>query len=190
MSSIFTALGQIQEGRIAEAQGKFAKQIAVRNQQALERQGKAEQTAAQVEERRVARKQKIVQAQQRARLGKTGGQIAGATLAFLADTAFQFSLERNFALRRGLVRGRELRERGRIELAKGRFARTLGKQLKKLSFLKAGGSILSSFASPKPGTASTFSTSPLRSRSSLSPSSGFGRSNFSQSAFRTPRPIR
>lgn len=139
------AAGQIQEGRITEAQGKFAKKIALRNQQALARQAKAEQDAASVEEGRVARQEKIVKAAQRAQLGKTGGQIVGATLAALTDTAVQFSIQRNLVLRTGLVRGRELRERGQIELAKGRFARTLGKKAKQLSFIKAGGTILTSF---------------------------------------------
>ncbi len=152
MSAIFTALGQIQEGRIAEAQGKFAKQIAVRNQQSLERQAKAESVAAQVEEQRISRQGKIVSARQRAIFGKSGVGLAGASLDFLADTAFQFSLERNFALRTGAVRGRELRERGRIELAKGRFARTLGRQAKRLSFLKAGGSLFSGAFSGQFGT--------------------------------------
>jgi hypothetical protein len=138
------AFAAIKEGQIAEAQGKFAKQIAVRNQQALERQAEAEKAAAGIEETRIARRGKIVKAAQRAIVGKSGVGLAGATLSLLADTAFQFSLERNLILRRGLVRGRELRERGQIELAKGRFAFTLGRQAKKLSFVKAGASILGS----------------------------------------------
>ncbi len=147
------AFGQIKEGQIAEAQGKFTKQIAIRNQQALERQAKAERDAASIEESRVARKEKIAKGQQRAIVGKSGVGLAGATLSLLADTAFQFSLERNLVLRRGLIRGRELRERGQIQLAKGRFARTLGIEAKRLSYIKAGGSILSAV-----GTAGLLST--------------------------------
>lgn len=136
------AAGQIQQGRIAEAQGKFAKEIAVRNRQALERQAKAEREATAVEESRIARREKIVKGRQRAVIGKTGVGVAGATLSALADTAAQFSIGRNLALRRGLIRGRELRERGRIQLAKGRFAFGLGRAAKRLSFVKAGVSIL------------------------------------------------
>ena len=139
---LLTFLGTISEGRAAEKQGEFAKQIALRNQRALERQAVAEKEAAAVKESRVARQEKIVKAAQIAQFGKTGGQIAGASLSFLADTARQFSIERNLALRTGLIRGRELRERGQIQLAKGRFARTLGKQAKRLSFIKAGGTVL------------------------------------------------
>ena len=32
MGAVFTALGQLGEGRVAEAQGRFAQQIAIRNQ--------------------------------------------------------------------------------------------------------------------------------------------------------------
>ncbi len=142
MGSLFTAFGQIQEGRVAEAQGKFAKQIAVRNQQALDRQAKAEIEASKVEEGRVSRQAKIAKASQRAAAGKSGIGLAGATLNVLTDTAFQFSLERSLTLRRGLFRSQELRERGQILLAKGRFARTLGIKAKQASFVKATGSIL------------------------------------------------
>ncbi len=144
-----TAFAAIKEGQIAEAQGKFAKQIALRNQQALERQAKAETEASKIEEARVSRKEKIVKAAQRAIIGKSGVGLAGATLSLLAETAFQFSMERNLILRRGLIRGRELIERGRIIAAQGRFAKTVGTQAKRLSFIGAGGSILSSVGQAK-----------------------------------------
>ncbi len=142
---ILKGLSQLQEGRIAEAQGKFEKQIAARNAQALNRQAKAERDAASIEESRIARQEKIVKARQRATLGKTGGGIAGATLSLLADTAAQFSIDRNLTLRRGLIRSRELIARGGIIAAQGAFAGTLGKQAKKASFIKAGGSVLGAF---------------------------------------------
>jgi len=136
------AASAIQQGRIARAQGKFEEDVALRNQQALERQRKAEIEAAGVEEARITRKEKIVKAQQRAAIGKTGVGLAGATLAVLTDTAYQFSMERNLALRRGMIRGRELRERGKILYAQGRWAKTVGTQAKRLSYVKAGASIL------------------------------------------------
>ena len=138
------AASAIQEGQIAEAQGKFAEKIGLQNQRALERQAKAEREAATLEETRVARKEKIISAQQRARMGKTGVGLAGASLEFLADTAFQFSMERNLILRRGLIRGQELRWMGRMEQVKGKWAKRLGTQAKRLSYVKAGASILGS----------------------------------------------
>ena len=143
------ATATIQEGQVAEAQGKFAKDIALKNQEALERQAKAEKAAASIEERRIARKEKLLKGRQRAAVGKSGVGLAGATLAALTDTAFVFSMERNLALRRGLVRGRELRTRGRIIAAQGRWQRTLGLQAKRLSYVKAGASILGSYGMAK-----------------------------------------
>ncbi|KKN51517.1 hypothetical protein LCGC14_0622090 [marine sediment metagenome] len=136
------AASQIQEGRIAKAQGSFAKKIALRNQESLNRQAKAEEAASRLEERRIARKQKIFQARQLARIGKGGTGLAGATLAALVDTATQFSISRNLALRRGVFRAGALRERGVIIAAQGRWAKTLGKQAQRLSYLKAGASLL------------------------------------------------
>lgn len=138
-----TAASQIQEGRIAKAQGSFAKKIALRNQESLNRQAKAEEAASRLEESRIARKQKIFQARQLARIGKQGTGLAGATLAALVDTATQFSIERNLALRRGVFRAGALRERGVIIAAQGRWAKTLGKQAQRLSYIKATGSLLS-----------------------------------------------
>lgn len=137
-----SAAAEVKKGKIAEAQGEFAKDMAVRNQQALERQAKSEREAARIEESRIARKEKITKARQRAAVGKSGVGLAGATLSVLTDTASQFSIGRNLALRRGLIRSRELRERGQIQLARGRFAFTLGKEAQRLSFVKAGASIL------------------------------------------------
>lgn len=138
------AASQIQQGRIAEAQGRFAEQISLRNQAALERQDKAEKAASRMEEERIVRKEKIFKAAQRARIGKQATGLAGATLAALTDTAAQFSIERNLALRRGFVRGRELVARGHIIAAQGRWAGILGAQAKRLSYVQATGSILGS----------------------------------------------
>ena len=134
--------GQLQQGRMASAQGSFEKKIAIRNQQALERQAKAEREAASIEADRAARREKIVMGAQRAQAGKSGGQIAGSTLDFLADTARQFSIQRNLILRGGMIRGQELTELGQTKKAEGRWAATLGKQAKQLSYIKAGGTVL------------------------------------------------
>ncbi len=137
-----TAASQVQEGRIAESQGKLSKQIAIRNQKSLERQAKAEKDAANINEERARRQEKITKARALAAQGKSGGQIAGASLNALTDIAGQFSIERNLILRGGLIRGRELKERGGIIATQGRFASTIGKKAKALSFIKAGGTVL------------------------------------------------
>ena len=136
--------GQIKQGQMAEAQGKFTKAVAMRNQQALNRQAKAEMEAARSEESRISRKEKIAKASQRASSAKSGFSLAGASLEVLTDTAYQFSLDKNLALRRGVFRSQELIERGELVMAQGRWARTQGKQAKKMAYLSAGGTMLMS----------------------------------------------
>jgi hypothetical protein len=139
-----TAFSMIQQGRIAKAQGEFAEQMAVRNKQELERQAAAEMEAARVDEARIARKKKLVMAWQRAVIGKSGVDIAGSTLNVLTDTASQFDFERNLVLRRGLIRAQELKEAGQIELTKGKWARAMGVQAQRGSYISAGASFLGS----------------------------------------------
>ena len=150
------AASSIQEGRIAKAQGSFDKKMALRNQESLNRQAKAEMAASRLEESRIARQEKITKGAQRAAVGKQGTGLAGATLAALTDTAAQFSVDRNLALRRGFLRSRQLREQGTIIAAQGRWSKTMGNQAMRLSYVKAGASILgsaamaSSFGGPAP----------------------------------------
>jgi hypothetical protein len=155
MSAILIGLGQIKEGQIAAAQGKFADKIAQRNQRALERQAKAEVEASKIEEARIARRSKIVQAQLAVGQFKSGIGLAGATIESLTDAAFQFSLDRNLTLRRGLIRSRELIQRGKIIRSEGKFAKVIGKQRRTAAFFKAGASFASQFGG---GTAPTTGT--------------------------------
>lgn len=145
MSGILQGIGQIKEGQIAAAQGKLDDKIAQKNQQALNRQAKAERDAASIEEGRIARKSRIIQARLAVGAAKSGIGLAGASLESLTEAAFQFSMDRNLTLRRGLLRSRELIQRGKIISAQGKFAKVIGKQKRTASFIKAGGSFASSF---------------------------------------------
>lgn len=140
MSSVLQGVAQIKEGQIAAAQGKFEQKIAARNQQALNRQAKAEKDAAAIDEQRISRKAKITQARLQVGQSKSGIGLKGATLNALTDAAFQFSLDRNLTLRRGMIRSRELIQRGNILSAQGAFAKVVGKQRRTASFIKAGAS--------------------------------------------------
>ncbi len=154
-----SAASSIQGGRIAKAQGSFENKIALRNQEALLRQAKAEKSASDLEERRIAKRQKIDEARNLATLGKQGSGLGDATLAALVENASQFSIDRNLALRRGVFRAGALRQRGEIIASQGRWAKTLGKQAQRLSYVKAGGSLLAAAgAASAVGSAGTGST--------------------------------
>ena len=141
MGAIGQAFGQFKEGQIAAAQGDFEKKIALRNQKALERQAKAEREAASIEESRISRKGKATVAAAIAQAGKTGGQLKNASLSALTDIVAQFSIDRNLVLRRGLIKSRELKQRGAIIAAQGRFAKTIGRQRRTAAFIGAGATL-------------------------------------------------
>lgn len=142
MGAFLTALGSVKEGQIAAAQGDLDKEIALRNQKALDRQAKAEVEASKIEESRISRKGKATVAAAVAQVGKTGGQLKNASLSALTDIVAQFSIDRNLTLRRGLIKSRELKQRGGIIAAQGRFAKTVGRQRRTAAFLKASGGFL------------------------------------------------
>ena len=166
----------VAEGRAAEKQGSFAKKIAARNQQVLERQAKAEMEAARIEEQQISRREKIIEGSQ---IAAAGGQISGATLNFLADTARQFSLSRNFALRTGLLKSQQLQEQGNIVMAQGRWAKSVGSFQKRMAFIKAGATL---------GMAggSAFQSTPPTGQ--VNTGQGSYTQHFSQSSFNTPSP--
>ena len=159
MGAIGQAFGQFKEGQIAAAQGDLDKEIAIRKQKALERQAKAEREATDIEERRVSRKGKATVAAAIAQAGKTGGQLKNASLSALTDIVAQFSIDRNLVLRRGLIKSRELKQRGAIIAAQGRFAKTVGRQRRTASFISAGATLgAAAFGGTSGGTGTTSTT--------------------------------
>ena len=180
----FQAASQLKQGQIAEAQGRFEEKIALRNQQALNRQANAEIEASKVEEQRISRRSKITQAQIRVnQVGKSGIEIKGATVAALLDIANQFTVDRSLALRTGLIRSRELIQKGKIIAAGGRFAKVIGKSRRKAFQLAALGTALGTAGSVSGGTSGTVSTSPTSSQSGRT-AIGSSTRNFAQSSFR------
>lgn len=150
------AASQIQQGRIAKAQGRLSKKIAVANQQELKRQATAELEAGEIEASRVSRREKIAKAAAIVQLaGKGGGGIRGASLNFLIDFARQFSIDKNLTLRNRLLRSRSLLFRGRVGLAEGRFAESVGKAQRSASILSAFGTGLATFGTVGGGSGGT-----------------------------------
>lgn len=149
MSALTQAFGQFKAGQTATAQGDLDKKIADRDQAALIRQDKAGRGAASIEEGRISRKGRATVASAIAQAGKTGGQLKNASLSALTDIVAQFSIDRNLTQRRGLIKSRELKQRGAIISAQGRFAKTIGRQRRTAAFIGAGGTIASGTGTPQ-----------------------------------------
>ena len=134
------AIGQISEGKMAQAQGKAREDIALYNQRQLDRTADARLEAARFDDFRVARQARIALGESVAKAGASGLAVNQVSLA---DQAYQFAIDRNLTLRRGLLQSRELRQQGRISAAEGAYAKRIGRAQKRAAYLKAGGSILS-----------------------------------------------
>ena len=131
--------GQIQEGRLYEAEGKAKKGIADYNAEQLERQAASRLQAGELEDVRQARKARIALGSQIARGGKSG---VVSDVDALADTAFQFAMDRNLMMRQSLLQSQQLLGQAGMQRAQGRYARDLGKSQRNQQFMKAGGSLL------------------------------------------------
>jgi hypothetical protein len=138
-----TAIGQIEQGRAAKAQGKAEEKIAQFNALQKEKEAKSRMEAARLEEEKVSRREKIFKAEQRVRFPKGGVTLAGSPLDFLAETAGEFATERALTLREGLIQSGQLKSQASILRAGGKLSAQLGKSRQKASFLQAGGTILS-----------------------------------------------
>jgi hypothetical protein len=141
------AASTIQQGRIAEAQGKTTQRVNEYNAKQLDRQAKAKMDAAKINAERISKKENITQATNLARAAKSGISLgeSKSTVEVLADTAFQFHLDRNFTLMQGLSDQLSLENQASLLRAEGAFAKDMGKQAKRLSYVQAGGELAFAF---------------------------------------------
>ena len=137
------AASQIQQGRLAKAQGSAQNKIAQYNAEQLERQAQARMEAAHLQDDRVARQARLFKGAQRASIGKSGLSLSeGSPLDLQADTAYQFALDRAFTLRSGLLDSKSLKAQGTIQGVEGKWAKSYGAASARNSYMQAAGTIL------------------------------------------------
>jgi len=146
MGFVLTALGQIQAGRAAEAEGESAQNIQNYNAAVAETEAKAIEQKAKFEGVRQAKEAARIKSSLRARLGISGVRTdVGAPVILAEEQAAELELE-------GFLIGAEARAkagkaRSEAELARlqGRVFRERGKQAKRAAYLRAGGTLLTGF---------------------------------------------
>jgi len=138
--TVMTAISHISAGKVAESQGKAREDIALYNQRQLDRTADARLDEARFDDFRIARRARIALGSSIAKAGASG---VAASEVSLADTAYQYAIDRNLTMRRGLIGSRELKQQGRIMAAEGTYAHAIGRAQKRAAYLKAGKSILS-----------------------------------------------
>jgi len=146
MGFLVQALGQIQEGRAAKAEGISAQNIQNFNAAVAESEAKAIEQKGSFEGVRQAKEATRIQSALRAKLGISGVRTdIGAPVLLAEEQAAESELE-------GFLIGAEARakakkKRSEAELAKtqGEIFRERGRQRRTASFIKAGGTLLTGF---------------------------------------------
>jgi len=145
------ASGQVSEGMMFKAEGQAKKDIAEYNSRQLTRQAEARRNASELEDVRQGRKANIALGSQIARGGKSG---TVSSVDALADTAFQFAMDRNLIMRQALVESQGLLGQAAMQRAKGQYASDIGKFKRNAKYREAAVTILGgAFAASKIGGA-------------------------------------
>ena len=159
--------GQLQQGKVAAAEGKAAQQIAEHNAKIKERQAAAELERARAEAERFGREGEALLGEQQVALAK-GGVLAttGTPALLLEETADELKADRMQILKGGflaesfrLSEAEALRFEGRAARARGRYARSASRLFAATTILTGGGATsMATYRLPAFGTgANSFS---------------------------------
>ena len=109
-----------------------------------------------LEDSRISRQARMFKGKQTAAFAKSGLLIAGgSSLEILADTAYQFAMDRALNLRSGLLESQYLVGQANIQTAQGKWAERYGREQKRTAYINAAGTILSSGFAASQGGGST-----------------------------------
>jgi len=140
--------GAVMQAQPAKAQGKAQEKIAKYNAAQAERQARIAKEQAKTKAQQFARQSRIVQAANIAKASKSGISIAESpsTLDVLADTAYQFGLDRNAILTQGLIDYQNYQSQASLLRAEGAFAKAQGNQAFTWGMIDAGGTLAGGLA--------------------------------------------
>jgi hypothetical protein len=136
------------QAKTAKAQGKAQDKIAKYNAAQAERQARIAKEQAKTKAQQFARQSRIVQAANIAKASKSGISIAESpsTLDVLADTAYQFGLDRNAILTQGLIDYQNYQSQASLLRAEGAFAKAEGNKAFTWGMVNAGGTLAGGLA--------------------------------------------
>lgn len=143
-------LSTIQQGRIADAEGRAEDKLQERNARVFEQDADARERKARFDQLRQVVAGVKVLGRLRARLGASGARLdVGAPIRALSDQAEELELDNLLIGFEGAVEAGRFRERAVLSRFKGSLAKIRGKAARQASFLKAGTSLLSDFSTAK-----------------------------------------
>ncbi len=162
MATLLIAAGQIQQGREAAAEGRSAFKIGLFNQAVQEREAQAIEQKAAFEGVRQAKAGRRIRGALRTQLATSGAELGtGVTASLEAEQIAELELENaliGFEARKGAKRARR---KGELDVIAGKQAKRRGRAAKRASFIKAGGTLLTGFATAGVGPSPVPANDPL-----------------------------
>ena len=140
----------IQQGRIADAEGRAQARLNERNALILEQDADARDRKTRFDQLRQVVSGAKVQGRLLAGLGASGARLdVGAPIRLLSDQAEELELDMLLIGYEGAIEARQLRNQAVIQRFQGSLAKARGKSTKETSFLQAGAGLLSDFSTAK-----------------------------------------
>lgn len=177
---IIGIIADIRAGKNAIQVGRTQRDLYNWNAKQMERVGDESIEAAKLEKIRVARQEKFYTGSQKVAVGASGITMEGSNVESLADTVYQFSMEKNLVLRKGLTEKLDLYQQAIV-------SRWTGKQILKQAEKTAKQHYLSAWAKGI-NMATTWGVSGLfeSGNASVQPSNAYGSQQFNSETVRTP----
>ena len=148
IGAVLMAGATVQEGRLAEAQGKAERKFAEFNARMQEREAKSKMDAASIEEQRISKKARAIAGSQKAKMAAAGLDVStGTALDVFAETARESYVDRSLTLRKGMIQKVNLEAQAAATRAQGKLAEKMGKAQKKVAYMKAAGQLAMGFSS-------------------------------------------
>jgi len=142
------AAGQIQAGRVAEAEGKSAQNLANYNAAVMEQEAKAAEQKGRFEQQRQAKKAERIKSRLRASIAKTGAVVGvGTPLLVETEQAAELDLENLLIGYEARTMARRARSQAEIDRLSGKVAKRRGKAERLASYTQAGTTLLTGFSS-------------------------------------------
>ena len=139
------AAGAIQSGRIAEAQGRSAQNIANYNALVQEREAEALRQKAGFESKRQAKRAARVKSTLTAELGAAGGLGSPVAADLVAEQAAELELENLLIGFGGEVGAGRAETQAELDRLQGKLYRRRGKAEREASYFRAGSTLLTGF---------------------------------------------
>ncbi len=147
-AAAIAASASIAAGQAAAQEAAAQKKMAEYNARLMEAEGKARMEAAQQEEKKISKEQELYLGYQKAAFAKQGFSIEeGSSVDVMADTYGEFATDRLLTLRNGLLEQLQLNSSAGLERVRGKVAMQKGRNIRRASYLSAGGSIAGGLSS-------------------------------------------